>query len=630
MSAVTANFTVAPVNLSFVVDNNNINFTPNAISLGIFTGGQYPIASGLSANVANVHIFDGVNGYVLQTDGLGNLSWTAQTGNGGNGTPGGANAQVQFNDAGLFGGNTGFTFNKTTGVLTANGAGLTSIPGANVTGSVGNATNANAVAGANVSGAVTYASTANAVAGANVSGQVAVALVAGTVFTAAQPNITSVGTLTSLTISGNLTSNNANLGNLATANFFQGNGSLLTGLNVSGGTLIDNGTSNVAIPSANANVTIGVNGTSNVLVINNNGANLAGVLNATGNISGSRIISNIANGTAPFVVSSTTLVANLSVANSTFATSAGSANTATFATTANAVAGANVSGQVANALVAGTVYTNAQPNITSVGTLTDLRIANQNIHLGNNAGSANQGAYAIAIGEQAGNTNQGGSSIAIGVNTGNYQGVGAVAILGGGSSQGNNAIAILGAGNVGQGDRAIAIGYTAGTNLQGISGVAIGESAGYTNQGAGSVAIGNLAGNTNQSIQSVAIGKYSGYTNQGANAVAIGHYTGHLTQGANSVAIGANAGYQGQNAYSVAIGRWAGGANLAANSIAIGAYAAYPTGHGNTIVLNATGVNFSTTQADSFFVNPIRNVTGNASFSVTLYYNPTTGEVGYK
>jgi hypothetical protein len=46
------------------------------------------------------------------------------------------------------------------------------------------------------------------------------------------------------------------------------------------------------------------------------------------------------------------------------------AGLATFATTANAVAGANVSGQVSNALVAGTVYTNAQPNITSVGTLT--------------------------------------------------------------------------------------------------------------------------------------------------------------------------------------------------------------------------------------------------------------------
>jgi hypothetical protein len=72
--------------------------------------------------IANVHIFGGTNGYVLQTDGAGNLSWTAQTGNSANsnGVPGGANTQVQFNDGGVFGAVAGFTFNKTTTTLTAN------------------------------------------------------------------------------------------------------------------------------------------------------------------------------------------------------------------------------------------------------------------------------------------------------------------------------------------------------------------------------------------------------------------------------------------------------------------------------------------------------------------------------
>ena len=37
----------------------------------------------------------------------------------GNNAPGGTNTQVQFNDASVFGGNAGFTFNKTTGVLAA-------------------------------------------------------------------------------------------------------------------------------------------------------------------------------------------------------------------------------------------------------------------------------------------------------------------------------------------------------------------------------------------------------------------------------------------------------------------------------------------------------------------------------
>jgi hypothetical protein len=99
----------------------------------------------------------------------------------------------------------------TSGVFTnvsGNGSALTSITGANVTGQVTYAATANAVAGANVSGAVSYATTANSVAGANVSGQVGNALVAGTVYTAAQPNITSVGTLTSLAVTGNISAGN--------------------------------------------------------------------------------------------------------------------------------------------------------------------------------------------------------------------------------------------------------------------------------------------------------------------------------------------------------------------------------------------------------------------------------------
>ena len=70
------------------------------------------------ANIANLHIPGGDNGYVIQTDGTGNLSWTAQTGTG-NGNPGGADTQVQFNDGGLFAGAVGFTFDKTSNTLSA-------------------------------------------------------------------------------------------------------------------------------------------------------------------------------------------------------------------------------------------------------------------------------------------------------------------------------------------------------------------------------------------------------------------------------------------------------------------------------------------------------------------------------
>lgn len=92
--------------------------------------------------VGNVTITGGTNGQVLTTNGSNVLSWT--TVSGGGTTPGGVNTQIQFNDSGTFNGNTGFTFNKTTGLFTApflagNGNGLSNIQGANVSGTVGNA-----------------------------------------------------------------------------------------------------------------------------------------------------------------------------------------------------------------------------------------------------------------------------------------------------------------------------------------------------------------------------------------------------------------------------------------------------------------------------------------------------------
>ena len=65
-------------------------------------------------------------------------------------------------------------------------------------------------------------------------------------------------------------------------------------------TFISNGTSNVNIASSNANVTISVNGTSNVAVFSNTGAYITGAVSASGNITGSNILSNnyyYANGT---------------------------------------------------------------------------------------------------------------------------------------------------------------------------------------------------------------------------------------------------------------------------------------------------------------------------------------------
>jgi hypothetical protein len=105
--------------------------------------------------------------------------------------PGGANTQIQFNDDESFGGSAAFTFNKSSNLVSMGGA--------------------LAVTGNTTAGNV-YAN----------SGTIGASLLTGTLTTAAQPNITSVGTLTSLTVTGNASAGNVNAGNLLTANYVAG------------------------------------------------------------------------------------------------------------------------------------------------------------------------------------------------------------------------------------------------------------------------------------------------------------------------------------------------------------------------------------------------------------------------
>lgn len=90
--------------------NNNGSFAgvPNVTYDGSFLN---------LGNISALKIGGGLNGYFLQTDGEGNLSWAEGGGGGANGNPGGANTQIQFNDAGVFGGDAGFTYNKNTNTL---------------------------------------------------------------------------------------------------------------------------------------------------------------------------------------------------------------------------------------------------------------------------------------------------------------------------------------------------------------------------------------------------------------------------------------------------------------------------------------------------------------------------------
>lgn len=114
-------------NTSFtnVIPANGSPYTVQFNNSGILDGIPFTSYDGklTLGSTSNIKITGGTNGYVLQTDGTGNLTWTAQSGGSGNGSPGGANTQVQYNDAGVFGGDVGFTYDSagdTLSVINAN------------------------------------------------------------------------------------------------------------------------------------------------------------------------------------------------------------------------------------------------------------------------------------------------------------------------------------------------------------------------------------------------------------------------------------------------------------------------------------------------------------------------------
>jgi hypothetical protein len=91
------------------------------------------------------------------------------------------------------------------------------------------------------------------ISGADVTGQVPNALVSGTVYTAAQPNITSVGTLSSLAVSGNTTSGNF----VGTLNGSGANVTAISATNISSGTLAQARLANSTLTLGSTTLTLG-------------------------------------------------------------------------------------------------------------------------------------------------------------------------------------------------------------------------------------------------------------------------------------------------------------------------------------------------------------------------------------
>lgn len=401
----TSNIRVLSANGNIAIGvNGNAN-----ILVATATGIEVPAAN--LGSVSNLVITGGNNGFVLQTDGTGNLTWTAMTGNAGNGVVGGSNTQIQYNDSGAFGGSAGFTFNKASNLLSApggitavgnvqgnyikgNGVFLTGITStstglSNGTSNITIAENANirmSVAGyaniidisqddANITDANIRVTNGNIIISngifsgnasgltnipaANLSGNVPSANTAITVTGNSQPNITSIGVLTSLGVFGATT---------------------LTG-NLS------------VVGNANAN-NISISGNANAGLFNGNGSGLSSLVAAN-------IVGTVANATHACTANTVTNSAQSNI------TSLGTLTGLTIASDGDinlSGSGSNVQGAniVSANFLSGTLTTAAQPNITSVGTLTGLTLSGNLVSTANIFANGQTGQFGVITASNGG------------------------------------------------------------------------------------------------------------------------------------------------------------------------------------------------------------------------------------
>jgi len=380
-------------------------------------------------DVANLTMEGGAAGYVLQTDGIGNLSWTPKgtlysnitnfyptvftgsistttlnvtavtSGSIGVGTyitGTGVTAGTYITALGTGSGSTGtYTVSASQTVASRTLYGPLLMRVANTTpytnGQAVTISGVNGVANANVNGLTFYMTlTANYASSGNVSlytdsGRSTIANVPTLTYTNS-PNAIATATL------GSSTGGSGTVGGSNTAVQFNDQNVL-------------NGNSSFTFNKATTTLTV------------SSGTISTGTITASATITSPRLISNVANGTAPLTVSSVTRVANLNVAYANVAdyTVTSLQTTGTFypvfanATSGNVLQGANANftfnaatGALSATLFTGTLSTAAQPNITSLGTLTSLTVTG-NTTSGNFIGVFANGNSNLSIPASAGN-----------------------------------------------------------------------------------------------------------------------------------------------------------------------------------------------------------------------------------
>ena len=160
---------------NMTIKNNQINSNFHQIAVTDVNGQVTAIEAGgvVLADAANLTIGGGSNGQVLATDGAGNLSFTSNVANAGYAAV--SNVAYSVSGANVSGTVANATFATSAGSATVSDS-ANAVTGANVSGQVANAASADvalSVAGANVSGTVSLATTANvanSVSRGNVSG----------------------------------------------------------------------------------------------------------------------------------------------------------------------------------------------------------------------------------------------------------------------------------------------------------------------------------------------------------------------------------------------------------------------------------------------------------------------------
>jgi len=494
---------------------------PNITSLGALTGLTVSNATGVvnfttTANVtlgavANLKISGGSSGYVLSTDGASNLSWVAQSGGSAasisNGT---SNVNIPVSS-----GNVNISSAGNANVVVITGTGM------NVAGTIngtGNITGANLIAGAGSGGNIT---------GANL---VSANYFTGTLTTAAQPNITSLGTLTGLTSGGIVnftTASNVSLGANGNVKITGGTSGYvlstdgtgnLSWISAGGGAAISNGNSNVNIATANGNVTIAAVGNT-VVTITGTGANITGTGNFSGNLSAANIVGTLANGN-----SNITMVANANVAIAV----TGANRLVVTSTGANITGTGNFTGNVNAANFIGTLA-NGNSNITMV--------SNANVAIAvtgaNRLVVTSTGANITGTANISGNANVGNLGFGSGVitGTGNITGGNIIGIIAAGSNTITTTGNITGAnfiGNLANGNSDVSIPAANGNinfDVAGNANVVVITGTGMNV--AGTIdATGNITGGN------IVTGAGLGGSITGANLVSANYFTGTLTTAA--------------------------------------------------------------------------------------------------